>query len=140
MTCSIGAATARRRQLVVRVRPDDERLDPALEIARHVLERLAAAIGKLRRDVAADDPPSSRTAISKVERVRSDGFSNSIATCAPASALAVGASSAERPVRLQLRGQIEQPREVVGREIENGQEVFRRRSRRGAGFMSGTRR
>jgi len=36
-------------------------------------------------------PPSSRTAISKVVLVRSDGFSNSIATFRPASACAVGA-------------------------------------------------
>src|SRR6185369_6977601 len=39
-------------------------------------------------------PPSSWTAISKVDRVLSDAFSNSIATCRPSSALAVGA---ERP-------------------------------------------
>ena len=40
--------------------------------------------------------PSSRTAISNVERVRSDGFSNSRATCLPASAAAVGASGPSR--------------------------------------------
>ena len=41
-------------------------------------------------------PPSSRTAISNVVRVRSDGLSNSIATCRPSSALAVGAAGPER--------------------------------------------
>jgi hypothetical protein len=37
---------------------------------------------------AITSPPSSRTAISKVQRVRSDGFSNSSATCCPASEVA----------------------------------------------------
>ena len=35
-------------------------------------------------------PPSSLTAIVKLERVRSDGFSNSIAICRPARAVAFG--------------------------------------------------
>ena len=34
-------------------------------------------------------------------------------------------------LRLQLRGQVEQPREAVGLEIENGEEVLGRRRRRG---------
>src|SRR5437868_7093027 len=46
-------------------------------------------------------PPSSRTAISNVERVRSDGLSNSSATCAPASAWAVGAFGPNERSRLR---------------------------------------
>ena len=71
-------------------------------------------------------PPSSRTAISNVDRVRSDGFSNSIATWRPSSASAVGACAAERPVGLHLRGELEAALELGRLEIEDRQEVLAR--------------
>ena len=63
-------------------------------IARGCARCPRAARACLRRTAAGRcsvSPPSSRTAISNVDRVRSDGFSNSSATCRPASAVAVGA-------------------------------------------------
>ena len=42
-------------------------------------------------------PPSSRTAIMNVDRVRSDGFSNSSATCCPASGVACGRPACAPP-------------------------------------------
>jgi hypothetical protein len=76
-------------------RPDDERGNPALEVARNVLQRLAGAVGELRRKVQRVAPELADRDF-EVDTVRSDGFSKSSATCRPASALAVGACRPSR--------------------------------------------
>jgi hypothetical protein len=88
-TCS-AAPPRRTPEHLLREGADDDRVDPALEIARDVGDRLAPAerdVRLQRDDVAAE----LADAISKVVRVRSDGLSKSIATWRPSSASAVGA-------------------------------------------------
>ena len=53
-------------------------------------------------DGSMKSPPSSRMAISNVERVRSDGFSNRMATYVPWSAAEVAASRPRRRSRLSV--------------------------------------
>ena len=85
----VAPGGGQRRRLLLRERANDEGADPSLQVARDVLKRLARAFCRVRPGDGVS-PPSSRIAISKVERVRSDGFSNSRATCKPASAVANG--------------------------------------------------
>ena len=128
MTCSRGAAAANSSSSTLRERPDDHRVDPALEIARDVGHRLALA--ERRRPAAArsTSPPSSRTAISKVVRVRSDAFSNSIATCRPSSALAVGASRPSARSAFSCAAELEAALEIGGVEVEDRQKVLAARA------------
>ena len=76
-------------------------------------------------------PPSSRTAISNVEIVRSDGFSNSSATCAPPSAFAVGAFLPSARSRFTLAARAQAGLELCGLEVEHRQEVLRANRRTG---------
>ncbi len=110
---------ARRRggelaQPRLRERAHDRAAHPALEVARDVVDRLAAA----ERDVApaarSTSPPSSRTAIVKVERVRSDGFSKSSATCWPASGWSCRAAPARARASARAAS-VEHALELVGR-------------------------
>ena len=57
MTCSRGAAAANSSSSVLRERADDDGVDPALEVARDVGDRLAPSergVGLQRHDVAAE--------------------------------------------------------------------------------------
>ena len=70
-------------------RADHDAEHPALEIARDVFQRLATAeddVGWRLDDVAAELANRDH----ELDRVRSDGFSNSNATCCPASGVACG--------------------------------------------------
>ena len=102
-------------------------LDPALEVARHVL---AAA-----RDRRASRRPGSRRCrrrargrrSSKVTRVRSDGFSNSSATCWPPSAWAVGAfGPSGRSAFIAVPPARAVARSSAGVEVEDREEVHLR--------------
>ena len=77
-------------------------------------------------------PPSSRTAIMNVERVRSDGLSKSSATCWPASGIACAPAGAARG--LHRRRQVEAALELARREVENRQESLRCRPPRSASW------
>ena len=120
-----------RGQLVVRVGPDDERLDPALEIPRHVLQRLAAAIGKLRRDVERIPAQLAHRNLEGRARPQRRLFEQH-PHVGTAERIRGRRMVRQRTLRLQLHGQVEQPREAAGVEIENGEKVFRRRSRCGS--------
>ena len=74
----------------LRVGPDDQRMYPSLEVARHILERFARTSGEFGGNGEVS-PPSSRTAISNVDRVRSEGFEQQ-GDVMPRVAEAVGAS------------------------------------------------
>ena len=137
----------RRRQQhrpLLRERPDARARAPSV---RGCGRRLRAVRGRLANsaDRFSTSPPSSWTAISNVDRVRSDGFSKSSATCLPSSAAAVGAAPAEPAVGLQLQPPRSSSRHSVGRcEIEDREEVLACRQAAGGwldgAVTSGTRR
>ena len=106
MTCSRGAASASATTLSwPKVRTT------AHDTQRSRLRATSATVSRAPSGPscggAITSPPSSWTAISKVARVRSDGLSNSSATCWPASACAVGARRPELALGLQARRQVE---------------------------------
>ena len=115
---------------------NDQRANPSLEVSRDVLERFAHALGE-RAGRCSVSPPSSRMAISNVDRVRSDGFSNSSATCSPASACRWCLRS-DSPIGLHLRRDRQQAIEIVRRQVENRQEVLGETRRRRASITIGT--
>ena len=109
----------------LRERPDDDRVDPALEVARDVGDRLAPSerrVGLQRDDVAAEladgdlegRPGAQRRLLEQhrdvpaVERVGRRRL------------------AAERPVGLHLRRQIEAALEVGRLEVEDRQEILPR--------------
>ena len=101
MTCSRGVDAANSCSDVLREGADDDARRPsARDCARR---RRPARVGRARRRAcsATTWPPSSRTAISNVVRVRSDGFSNSSATCRPFERVGGRRLPAERAVGLQ---------------------------------------
>jgi hypothetical protein len=120
-----------RCQLVVRVSPDDERLYPSLEIPRHVLQRLAAAVGKLRRNI---QRISAEVADRYLERGAGPQrrFFEQHPDVGAAERVGRRCLVRERPFRLQLYGHVKQPLEAAGLEIEDGEKVFGRHSRRGS--------
>ena len=69
-------------------------------------------------------PPSSRTAMTNVIRVRSDGFSKRRATCRPASGCAAGAARGARPLQRPPPG-ASSVIEFGRRQVEHRQEVLR---------------
>ncbi len=107
----------------LRVSPHDGAVYPPLEIASDVGDRFALAEYFLARRLD-QSPPSSRTAIWNVERVRNDGFSNSSAMCLPASGCSCGIPA--RPRRLELRSQPQ-----AGLQLLVGPVVYREKSRHG---------
>ena len=74
-------------------------------------------------------PPSSRTATSKVTRVRSDGLSNSSATCRPASARRRRRADAVRTLLLQARRERQHRLQLARRQVEHGEEPAGTRAR-----------
>ncbi len=123
MTCSFGAAAANSSSSCC------ENVRMTIASTQRSMLRATSATGSRSPSAASGCsdttwPPSSCTAISNVERVRSDAFSNSIATCRPSSAFAVGAEAPERSVRLHLRREIETALEIDRLEVEHREEVF----------------
>ena len=121
MTWSRGAAAANLREPRLREGADDGARHPALEIARDVLDRLAAAEDHVRRrfdDLAAqlahgDDERDARAERRLLEEQRDVSAGQWRRLHRPSAALAL-----ERPRQSQ------QPIEPVGREIEDREKVL----------------
>ena len=69
-------------------------------------------------------PPSSRTPIVNVTRVRSDGFSKSRPMCRPSRACAVGARSPSERSRFSRDRELDGLPQLVVIEVENRQQVL----------------
>jgi hypothetical protein len=96
---------------------------PAFEIARHVLQRFAAA-GKLGGQVQ-DVAPSSLTATSNVDRVPQRRLLEEQRHVRSVERFGGRRLEAEMAVGFQLHGEIEQPDECRRRsEVEDREEVF----------------
>ena len=106
-TCMRGAAAANSRQPRLRERADDGARRPSARGCARRRRRSRGRRAPRPRGGSMTSPPSSRTAIVKVDRVRSDGFSKSSATCRPASGragVAAGrAGAASAPPRAPAR-------------------------------------
>ena len=128
MTCRRGAASANATSLVLR-----ERADHRARTQRSRLRATSATVSRRAERPSCGgtmtSPPSSRTAISNVARVRSDGFSNSSATCCAGQRLRRRRAAPELALALHPRASRSSCSEARGVEVENRQEVLGTRRR-----------
>ncbi len=112
------------RNVLMRVRAHDEAMDPALEIAGDIVQRLARAVREFGRDVQGlgaqlldgDLERRSRSQRRLLEQQRH----------VPAGQRRrCWCLAAQPPVGFQLLREIQQAREIRGRQVEDGKEVLR---------------
>ena len=121
----VQAACRRRKfaEQTLRERPDDDRVDPPLEISRHVGNRLALTerhVGLQRDHLAAELADSDLECRSRAQRRLLEQQCHMTAVQGRGRRRV----TAKPPVLLQLRGKAQTSLEVAGIEVEHRQEIL----------------
>ena len=122
-TLSAGAAAANRSRMRCENVRIDDRVNPSLEAARHVLDRLAGAERRFRLEVS-HVPPSSVTAISNVTAGPERRLLEEERHVPARERLRRRRLPAERAVGLHLRREVQTPLEIGRLEVQDREKVL----------------
>ena len=126
MTCSFGVISAICVQALLREGADDDGVDPALEVARHVLDRLAVGVhdvGGNLDDVAAEFADADGHGDAGAQRRLLEQQADVLAV----QRVAGRRLHALDAFALQLGGELQHLGEAIGIEIENRKKILHAR-------------